>query len=56
MYFSIKKSGTQYMFNGHGENHEVVLTSERYITKASAQNAINVIKAGAASAAVYDQA
>ena len=53
MYFRIKQSGYQYYFNGYGANHEVILTSERYTTKSSAQHAISVIKSGASSAPVY---
>lgn len=55
MYFEIyRSSNNQYYFNIKGANHEPLASSETYTAKASAQNAINVIKAGAASARVID--
>ncbi|WP_419341767.1 YegP family protein [Achromobacter sp. PD1] len=39
-YYELKRSGDQYMFNLKAGNHEVILTSERYTTKASAQDGI----------------
>jgi len=55
MYFAIYRSSNgQYYFNIKGGNNETMATSETYVAKSSAQNAINVIKAGAASARVVD--
>lgn len=39
-YYELKPSGTQYMFNLKAGNHEVILTSERYTTKAAALGGI----------------
>lgn len=44
-YYDLKRTGDQYMFNLRGENHETVLTSERYVTKQGAQNGIASVKA-----------
>lgn len=43
-YYDLKRTGTQYMFNLRGNNHEVVLTSERYTTKQNAQAGIASVK------------
>ncbi|TXI89850.1 MAG: DUF1508 domain-containing protein [Cupriavidus sp.] len=43
-YYELKRSGDQYMFNLKAGNHEVILTSERYTTKASAQDGIASIR------------
>ena len=43
-YYDLKRSGDQYMFNLKAGNHEVILTSERYVTKASAQNGIASVR------------
>jgi uncharacterized protein len=43
-YFNLKRTGTQYMFNLHGDNNEVVLTSERYVSKEGAQGGIASVK------------
>lgn len=43
-YFDLKRSGTQFMYNLRGENHETVLTSERYISKQGAQGGIASVK------------
>jgi uncharacterized protein YegP (UPF0339 family) len=40
----LKRSGDQYMFNLKAGNHEVILTSERYTTKASAQDGIASVR------------
>jgi uncharacterized protein len=42
-YYDLKRSGLQYMFNLRGDNHEVVLTSERYTTKQGAENGIAAV-------------
>lgn len=55
MYFVIKRSGSQFIGYAYGGNNEIVWTTERYNTKASAQNAIAMLKSGAASAPVYDR-
>ncbi|MFL5886319.1 MAG: YegP family protein [Thermoleophilaceae bacterium] len=38
-----------------GGNHEIMFWTEVYTTKASAQHAIDVVKASAYNASVYDQ-
>jgi len=38
--YALKKSGDQFMFNLKAANGEVILTSERYTTRAGAQNGI----------------
>lgn len=43
-YYELKRSGDQYMFNLKAGNHEVILTSERYTTKAAAQNGIDSVR------------
>jgi uncharacterized protein YegP (UPF0339 family) len=52
-YYHLVRSGTQYMFNLKGNNHERVLTSERYTTKASALSGIESVKANAPQDARY---
>lgn len=44
----------QYYFTATGGNNEVIVTSETYTRKASAQHAIVVLKGNAASATVID--
>lgn len=46
-YFDLKRSGAQYMFNLRGANNEIVLTSERYVSKQSAEIGISAVKANA---------
>lgn len=43
-YYDLKRSGDQYMFNLRAGNNEVILTSERYTTKASAQDGIASVR------------
>ncbi|MBD9433611.1 YegP family protein [Achromobacter sp. ACM03] len=43
-YYELKRSGDQYMFNLKAGNHEVILTSELYTTKASAQDGIASVR------------
>ncbi|MGE8687529.1 MAG: YegP family protein [Achromobacter sp.] len=43
-YYDLKRSGDQYMFNLKAGNNEVILTSERYTTKASAQDGIASVR------------
>lgn len=48
-YFELKPTaGAQFMFNLKAGNHEVILTSERYATKVSAENGIASVKENAA--------
>lgn len=54
-YFHLKPSGTQYMFNLKGGNGEVVLTSERYTTKQSAEGGIASVKVNSPHDARYDR-
>lgn len=46
-YFDLKRTGTQYMFNLRGANNEVVLTSERYVSKGDAVSGIAAVKVNA---------
>jgi uncharacterized protein YegP (UPF0339 family) len=52
-YFVLKRSGTQFMFNLHAGNHEVILTSEQYTTKASAEGGIAAVQKYSADEARY---
>lgn len=56
MYFAIVAASGGYRVRIRGGNHETMMVSEVYTTKAAAVHAINVIKQNAASAAVYGQA
>lgn len=56
MYFTIVSASGGYRAHIYGGNGELVFWTEVYTTKASAQNAINMVQAGAATALVYDQA
>ena len=48
-YFELKPAaGAQFMFNLKAGNHEVILTSERYATRAGAENGIASVKENAA--------
>ncbi len=48
-YFEIKAAaGAQFMFNLKAGNHEVILTSERYGTRAGAEDGIASVKVNAA--------
>jgi uncharacterized protein YegP (UPF0339 family) len=53
--FVIKKSGDQYHFVLKAGNGEIIATSERYTTKASAKNGIESVKENAKSAPVEDE-
>ena len=47
-YFELKSAaGGQFMFNLKAGNHEVILTSERYTSKAAAENGIASVKTNA---------
>jgi len=52
-YFHLKPSGTQWMFNLVGGNHEVMLTSERYASRQGAQGGIASVKVNAPDDARY---
>lgn len=56
MRFVIRKAtNSQYYFTiSAGGNHEILATSETYVSKASARHAIDVIKGGAGGAQVID--
>ena len=43
-YYELKRSGDQYMFNLKAGNHEIILTSQRYTTKATAEQGIASIQ------------
>ncbi len=54
--FVIKKtSAGQFRFNLHAGNGEVILTSESYVAKASANNGIESVKKNAPDDARYDR-
>lgn len=53
--YQLKKSGTQYMFNLKATNGQVILTSERYTTKAAALNGIASVKANSPIDARYNR-
>jgi uncharacterized protein YegP (UPF0339 family) len=56
MYFSILRSDDgQYWWRAVGDNNEIMAASELLTTKQSAEHAISVIQAQAASAPVRDQ-
>jgi uncharacterized protein YegP (UPF0339 family) len=55
MYFTITKASGGYRARIVGGNGEQMFLSEVYTTKQSAQHAIQVVKAGAASANVHDR-
>ncbi len=43
-YYELKRSGDQYLFNLKAGNHEIILSSERYTTKAAAQGGIESVR------------
>lgn len=54
--YALKRtSDGQFMFNLHAANGEVILTSERYQTKASAENGITSVKANAPNDSRYER-
>ena len=55
MYFTIESASGGYRAHIYGGNHQLVFWTEVYTTKASAENAINMVKTGAYSAKVYDR-
>ncbi len=56
MYFTIESASGGYRAHLYGDNHKLVFWTEVYPRKASAQNAIDMVKSGAWSAKVYDNA
>jgi uncharacterized protein YegP (UPF0339 family) len=56
MYFQIVPASGGVRLNIKGDNHELMLQSEVYVSKAGANNAIDEIKTGAATAQVKDEA
>lgn len=55
MYFTIETASGGYRARCYGANHELVWLTEVYRSKASAHQAINLIKSGAAHAQVIDR-
>lgn len=54
-YYELKRSGDQFMFNLKAANHEVILTSERYTSKASAQDGIASVRQNSPVDARYER-
>jgi uncharacterized protein YegP (UPF0339 family) len=54
-YYDLKRSGTQFMFNLRGENHETVLTSERYASKQGAEGGIASVRVNSPTDARYNR-
>jgi uncharacterized protein YegP (UPF0339 family) len=55
MYFEIVTASGGYRANIKGDNHELMFQTETYTSKTAAENAINVVKTGAADAPVQDE-
>jgi uncharacterized protein YegP (UPF0339 family) len=55
MYFAIVSASGGYRAHAYGANNELVWWTEVYTYKSGAQNAIAMLKAGAATAPVYDR-
>ncbi len=55
MYFEILPATAGYYWRIRGANHEILAHSEVLTSKAACQNAINVVKGGAANAPTYDR-
>jgi uncharacterized protein YegP (UPF0339 family) len=55
MYFTIESASGGYRARIYGGNNELVFWTEVYSTKAGAENAIAMVKAGAANAVTYDR-
>lgn len=54
-HFHLKPSGNQWMFNLKGGNGEVVLTSERYVSRQGAQDGVASVKVNAPLEARYER-
>lgn len=50
MYFKIVSASGGYRAHIYGANHELVWWTEVYVSRQSAQNAINMVKGGASGA------
>jgi uncharacterized protein YegP (UPF0339 family) len=56
VYFVIRRNTAgQYWWRGVGDNNEILCASELMTSKAACHNGINVVKAEAATARVYDK-
>lgn len=53
--FVLKNSGTQFHFNLRGVNNEIILTSERYVTKQGALDGIESVRKNAPDERRYDR-
>lgn len=53
--YVLLKSGEQFYFNLRAANNQVILTSERYTTKANARNGIDSVKANAPLDSRYEK-
>jgi uncharacterized protein YegP (UPF0339 family) len=54
MYFEIVKTNAGWHARIKGANHEIVFATQVYTSRQTAINACNLVKAGAASAKIYD--
>ena len=54
-WFELKPSEKQFIFHLKGANGEIVLASERYVSKAGAENGIASVKTNAPLDARYDK-
>lgn len=54
MYFTLVSASGGYRAHIYGANHELVFWTEVYTSKASAVNAINMVRNGASGATAYD--
>lgn len=50
-----KSSDGQFMFNLKANNHEIILTSERYTTKSAAENGIESVKTNSPYDSKYER-
>jgi uncharacterized protein YegP (UPF0339 family) len=55
MYYEIVYASGGYRVHMRGGNHEKVFTSEVFVSKSGAYNAIGLVQSGAATAPVYDR-
>ena len=53
--FVLKPSGDQFVFNLQAANGQVILSSERYTTRASARDGIESVRQNAAQAARFER-
>lgn len=54
-YYVLKRSGQEFMWNLKAGNHETILTSERYTTKAGAEGGIASVKVNSPIDARYER-